>query len=44
MNNVMPATKKLVPFGMDIWEEELIKGKGGRKLKDKHNKVGTKSR
>lgn len=41
---MLSATKKLVPFGMDIWEEELIKGKGGRKWKEKHKKVGTKSR
>jgi len=40
----MSAAKMLVPFGMDIWEKELIKGKGGRKQKEKHKKVGTKSR
>lgn len=41
---MMSATKMIMPFGMDIWEKELVKGKGGSKGKEKHEKVGTKSR
>lgn len=41
---MISATKMSVPFRMDIWEKELIKDKGGRKWKENHKKLGTKSR
>lgn len=36
---MMSTAKMFAPFGMDMQEKDLIKGKGGRK--QKYKKVGT---